>query len=218
LQNARIVSSEIAKACFKNNIHDFNIFDNEKQLEENSIKIANQAPVSNADDLLILIESIFLKGIIFKDADGNDNFRRLENTEARKFYSMFLEWRGSGKSYNEMIGNFIWYWENKKADHYIYVGTSWGEITSPYQDGIRDLYIDLSKKSRYQWVNIAIIRIKEEQDFIDYKLMPYIEILNDIGLIETTFYERIKYGTSDANMIKLLKEGISVELAKTILN
>jgi hypothetical protein len=95
---------------------------------------------------------------------------------------MLLEWRASGKSYNEMINNFIWYWDNKKSDSYIYVGTKWGEITSPYEDGFRDLYIDLSKKTPSQKINIAIIRIKEEQDFIDYKLVPYVEILNDLEL------------------------------------
>lgn len=78
------------------------------------------------------------------------------------------------------------------------------------------LYIDLSKKSPSQKVNIAILRIKEEQDFIDYKLMPYIEILNDLQLIEPNFYDRIKYGTSDIEMIKMLKEGFSIELAKVI--
>lgn len=215
LENLRVVTSEIAKACFKNNIHDFDIFENERQLEENYNNSKNIEPISTSDRLIFLIAQIFLFRIRLND-DSSANFSRIENDKAKAFYSMFLEWRGSGTSYNEMINKFIWYWENVKQDPYIYVGGRWGEITSPYQDGFRELYIDLSRKSPSQKVNIAILRIKEEQDFIDFNLMPYVEILNDLELIESSFYDRIKYGTSDTQMIKLLKEGFSIELAKVI--
>lgn len=216
LEDLRVVSSEIAKACFKNNIHDFDIFDNEKQLETNYINLKNNIqPASTPNALFNLIEQIFLSEITFKE-ESTDNFRRLLNEKAKSFYSMLFEWRASGTSYNEMINKFLWYWDKKKSDPYIYVGGRWGEITSPYKDGFMKLYIDLSKKSPSQKVNIAILRIKEEQDFIDYKLMPYIEILNDLQLIEPNFYDRMKYGTSDIEMIKMLKEGFSIELAKVI--
>jgi len=222
-QNIRKVEAEIAKACFKNNIHDFDIFENENQLNENYNNSKDVKPISNSDNLIILISKIFLWKIKLRDTN-TDNFRRLENDKAKTFYSMFLSWRASGKSYSEIINNFIWYWENKKQDSYIYVGTKWGEIPSPYEKGFRDLYIDLSKniddspRTDAQKINIAIIRIKEEQDFVDYKLMPYVEILNDLELIEEQFYNQIKYGTDDQKMIKLLKDGFSIELAKTVKN
>ncbi len=215
LENLRTVNSEIAKLCFKNNIHDFDIFENEEQLEKNYQNSKDISPVSNSDNLIFLITKIFLWKIKLNESD-TDNFTRLENDKAKMFYSMLLEWRASGKSYIEMINSFIWYWDNKKTDSYIYVGTKWGEITSPYEDGFRELYIDLSKKTPSQKINIAIIRIKEEQDFVDYQLMPYVEILNDLELIEPGFYDKIKYGTDDEEMIKMLKEGFSIELAKTI--
>lgn len=217
LENLRTVSSEIAKLCFKNNIHDFDIFENEEQLEKNYQNSKDTSPVSNSDNLIFLITKIFLWKIKLNESD-TDNFTRLENDKAKMFYSMLLEWRALGKSYSEMIYCFIWYWDNKKTDSYIYVGTKWGEMTSPYNEGHRELYIDLSTKTPSQKINIAIIRIKEEQDFVDYQLMPYIEILNDLELIEPNFYDRIKYGTDDETMIKMLKEGFSIELAKTIKN
>lgn len=215
LDNLRVVTSDIAKACFKNNIHDFDIFENERQLEENYNNSKNINPIVTPDRLIFLIAQIFLFKIKLKD-EHVDNFKRLENDKAKAFYSMFLEWRTSGTSYSEMINKFIWYWENVKEDPYIYVGSRWGEITSPYQDGFRELYIDLSRKTHSEKINIAILRIKEEQDFIDFNLMPYVEILNDLELVESSFYDKIKYGTSDAKMIKLLKEGFSIELAKVI--
>ncbi|WP_323587517.1 DEAD/DEAH box helicase family protein [Aliarcobacter butzleri] len=215
LDNLRIVTSHVAKACFKNNIHDFDIFENEIQLEENYNNSRNINLITTPDRLIFLIAQIFLFRIKLKD-DCTENFKRLENDKAKSFYSMFLEWRTSGTSYNEMINKFIWYWDNVKEDPYIYVGSRWGEIISPYKGGFRELYIDLSKKTPSDKINIAILRIKEEQDFIDFNLMPYVEILNDLNLIESSFYDKIKYGTSDTKMIKLLKEGFSIELAKVI--
>ena len=215
LDNLRIVESEIAKACFRNNVHDFDIFENQEQLEENFNNSKNTKPISTPDSLIFLIAQIFLYRINLKKTN-TDNFKRLENDKAKSFYAMLLGWRASGTSYNEMINNFIWYWNKKKRDSFIYVGTKWGEITSPYKEGFRKLYIDLSKKTSKQKINIAIIRIKEEQDFINYKLMPYIEILNDFELVELSFYDKIKYGTDDEEMIKMLKEGFSIELAKAI--
>ncbi|VVH63661.1 Helicase conserved C-terminal domain protein [uncultured Gammaproteobacteria bacterium] len=213
LVNFRVVSAEIAKACFKNNIHDFDIFENEGQLEKNYQNSKDMKPVENSNNLISLITKIFLWEIKLKERYAS--FSRLKVNKAQMFYSMFLEWRSSGTSYNEMINQFIRYW-NKKDNSYIYVGTKWGEITSPYNDGVLNSYIDLSEKTLSQKVNVAILRIKEEQDFVDYKLMPYVEILNDLTLIESKFYDKIKYGTSDLDIIKMLKEGFSIELAKIV--
>jgi hypothetical protein len=213
LVNFRVVSAEIAKACFKNNIHDFDIFENEGQLEKNYQNSKDMKPVENSNNLISLITKIFLWEIKLKERYAS--FSRLKMNKEQMFYSMFLEWRSSGTSYNEMINQFIRYW-NKKDNSYIYVGTKWGEITSPYNDRVLNSYIDLSEKTLSQKVNIAILRIKEEQDFVDYKLMPYVEILNDLTLIESKFYDKIKYGTSDLDIIKMLKEGFSIELAKIV--
>lgn len=113
LDNLRVVTSDIAKACFKNNIHDFDIFENERQLEENYNNSKNINPIVTPDRLIFLIAQIFLFKIKLKD-EHVDNFKRLENDKAKAFYSMFLEWRTSGTSYSEMINKFIWYWENVK--------------------------------------------------------------------------------------------------------
>ena len=79
-------------------------------------------------------------------------------------------------------------------------------------------YIDLRKNKSSQRVNSAIIRIKEEQDFVEYNLMKYVEVINDLDLLDTAFYEQIKYGSSDPKTICLLKNGISMELAKVLLD
>lgn len=54
------MSSEIAQACFKNNIHDFDIFDNEKQLETNYINLKDNVQLASTPTALFnLIEQIF---------------------------------------------------------------------------------------------------------------------------------------------------------------
>ena len=66
-------------------------------------------------------------------------------------------------------------------------------------------------------INLAIVRIKEEQDFLDNVLLKYIEVLNDLELLEESLYLRIKYGTDDKKIITCTKNGISLSLAKQIV-
>lgn len=62
-------------------------------------------------------------------------------------------------------------------------------------------------------MNLAIVRIKEEQDFIDNVLIKFVEVLHDLSLIEDSFYAQIKYGTDDETVICLLKNGLSLSSA-----
>lgn len=214
LENVDYVQSQIAKLCYKNNIADFNIKTFEQVLvrnlenyleEENSI-------ISSTDELLEAIFLIFLNDIEITDI----NLKRLQNLPARRFYSMILGWRSSSASYKEMIGSFIRYWRNLPDDNLlIYIGEKWGEVKRNFTD-FKPLYVDLKTKNNTQRINLAILKIKEEQDFIEFNLLKYIDILSELELINLTFYEQIKYGSSDKKIITLLKNGFSIELAKCI--
>jgi len=129
---------------------------------------------------------------------------------------MILQWRSSSASYNEMIGIFLSYWRRLSGENLvIYVGSKWGKDKRNVTDH-QPLYIDLRKRNEAQRVNVAILRIKEEQDFVEFNLLKYVEIIAELGLIEDNFYEQIKYGSSDKKIITLLKNGFSIELAKCI--
>ncbi len=67
-------------------------------------------------------------------------------------------------------------------------------------------------------MNLAIGKIKEEQDFLDFKLMPFIEVLKDLDLVDKQFYDQIKFGTSDLRLISLLQNGLSLELSRLLLD
>lgn len=214
LENVEYVQSLIAKLCYKNNISDFNIKTFEEVLIinlENYNK--NENPIiATTDELLEAIFLIFLNNIEIVDS----NLKRLQNLPARRFYSMILGWRSSSASYKEMIGSFMRYWRNLTDDNLlIYIGEKWGEVKRNFED-FKPLYVDLRSKNNTQRINLAILKIKEEQDFIEFNLLKYIDILQELELIDLPFYEQIKYGSSDTKIITLLKNGFSIELAKCI--
>ena len=61
------------------------------------------------------------------------------------------------------------------------------------------------------------MRIKEEQDFVDNYLIKYIEILNELELVEEDLYNSIKYGCKEKKNICLLKNGLSLELTNCLV-
>lgn len=207
----RYVTSEIGQLCFKNNVYDFNIHESEATLLANLEAFNVNRQIDSTEGTMDAIYQLFIKDINIVD----ENFSRLDNIAARKFYSMVLEWRTTGSSYKQMIGKFTSYWK-KLTNPIIYAGGKWGEISYD-ENTYKTLYIDLRTKSDAERVNIAILRIKEEQDYVDNNLIKYIEIVNELGLVEADFYERLKYGSADKSVICLLKNGFSIDLAKCVM-
>jgi len=203
--------SLIAQLCYKNNVHDFDIKQNEVILNKNLAE--NLLFDINAPSYLIrAIITLFTKDITIKD----EQFKRLLSLNAQRYYSMILQWRIDASPYQEMIKSLLIYWASIEND-LIYVGTKWGEINYNQRQGFRS-YVRLSEKTQKQIINLAIVRVKEEQDFLDNCLIKYVEIINDLGLIENTFYDQIKYGTDDKAIICLLKNGFTMELAKILVS
>lgn len=214
LENVVYVESEIAKLCYQNNIYDFNIKDSEKQLNINleNYMQKNNSLIENSNQLTETIYAIFISEINIT----NDNISRLNNVSARSFYSMLIEWRSRSASFKEMINSFIRYWSKLEGDNLkIFVGGKWGEEPSRFS-GWKLLYVDLSKKNDQEKINLAIVKITEEQEFIEFNLQKYIDIIYELNLINSDFYDRVKYGSSNKKTITLLKNGFSLELAKCI--
>ena len=91
----------------------------------------------------------------------------------------------------------------------VYVGR-WGDIK---RDGWKTLWTDITNKSDEDLVNLAIVRIKEEQDYLDNVIIKYIEVLNELELIDERLYKRIKYGTDNDAVIICIRNGLSLGLA-----
>ena len=119
-----------------------------------------------------------------------------------------------GFTIKEMINEVVGYWDTliEEQSSTVYVG-KWGD---KIRGGHRAYWTDITGKDRYEKVNLAIVRIKEEYDFIDNEIVKYVEILNSLELIEESLYLKIKYGTDDKTKIALFNCGISNTLSKLL--
>lgn len=217
LENVKSPISDIGRLCYANNVQDFQILPNEAKLVENLdyYKNLELGVISNAEALVEAIVSIFFSGINLDD--DSDNIVRLkDNEEARRFYAMFISWRTQGAPYPLMIRRFLNYWQRRElqGEALVYVGSTWGEEVRG--GGHRPLYVNMSQKSESERINLAIAKIKDEQEFIDFHILQYLEILFELELLDGDFYDHVKYGTSNKEIICMLKSGFSMELAKRL--
>jgi len=212
----RKTKTDIGKACFANNINELDIFEYEGVMQQRvDAIIKRKVLISETQILFNVLYEIFFKYIA--DNDKTQNLMRFQYQETRNFYNMFLNWRIKGASYNEMIASFMRHWDDlieKGEDTLVYVGR-WGDTT---RGGIRKLWTDIGKKNVKERINLAIVRIKEEQDFLDNTVIKYIEVLNDLKLLDDVLYLKIKYGTDDKLKVLLVKNGLSLGLANLVVD
>ena len=211
----RYTSTVSGKACIMNGITEFDVFAHEVTIQQQVDAYQGESlKISDSNTLLETINELFIQHL---PDNGAESLKRLENKEARNFYSMMFEWRVKNKSYAEMISLFVGYWHQlykKDRNVMVYVG-KWGDVKRPGSNVAR--YTKFVGKNRTQVVNLAIVRIKEEQDFIDNTLIKYVEVLHDLDLIEDGFYAQIKYGTDDERTICLIKNGLSLSSAMLLM-
>lgn len=210
--NLRKVKTEIGKICFANNITEFDVFDYEEEIEAKIIEYKiNNVVIGDTDALFRIL------GKLFFDKVSDNNLKRFIHEETIRFYKMFLEWRISNISLNQMINMFVKYWKqvikDKHSQNIIFVGR-WGDLRV---NGVMPMWTDISNKTDDQLINLAIVRIKEEQDFFDNKILKYIEVLNDLKLLDDNFYLQIKYGTNDEKIITCVKNGMSLYLSRKLI-
>lgn len=203
-------STEVGRACLLNNISEIDILRYEVSMQGILNEIDGQLTTSN--EILHAISEVFVP--FFKPARAYDVARRLEQESARKFYAMLIDWRSRNASYQEMIANFIRYWNESDSDE-VYVG-KWGEYAR--EGSFRESWIDISEKSYSEQVNLAIVRIKEEQDFVDNSILKFVEVLNDLGKVPEELYLQIKYGTTSSEKIRLINNGLNSALAGRLVD
>ncbi|WP_428026187.1 DEAD/DEAH box helicase [Arcobacter sp.] len=194
--------------------------------------------INSIDELLNCIDEIY--SLTFSEYY---EVARLSNDKAKKFYSMLLSWLIEGKTIQEkaslMTSFFIKYNKVNKGKGYMYVGKSRGNIGAEFINGKMNIpkdgksTINKDKKGNFKylskiWIqipenkkelyNICIIKIKIEEDFISFHLIPMIEALyeEDKGIISIELYNLVKYKSNDSFEITLMKEGISPYLAKLL--
>lgn len=215
----------IKKQCYLNDVSIGNNFDEVTQ----KIEKYHSIKVDNVEDLLFCISDIFG----FNSIDDYE-LKRLVNINARKFYSMLLNWQGSGKSIKYQTSLMCEYYK-KSNDDIIYIGvknrgnicmiSNKDELRIATEEEIKiynlkKVYIDKSKISLPDLYNLCVIKILLENNFISFKIIPYVETLHNIDetIISDRLYKYIKYGTDNEKAIILLQEGMSLYLAKTLVS
>ena len=213
LESPQRATTDIGRLCFKNRVLDFDILAHEELIDGRATELLRtRGQLTEPGAVVDAIVDVFLAGT---ELDWADDLARLTQfSSARNFYAMFLKWRAGATTYKRMIRRFLDFWQNGEGA-LVYVGSAWGDRTFG-EDGFRKMYVDIREKSEQELVNLAVAKIKEEQDFVDFRLMPYVEVLNAVGALQSSLYNRLKYGTDDAYLIAMLRNGFSLELARLV--
>jgi len=206
-----IAETDVGKISFMNNITEISIIEHEHEIAKSLEKIG-EYELKTSEELIQCIRESFIR-YIDEDLSDYRNLIRLKHKSAQQFYCMFLEWRMRSASYNEMIRSFLDYWDQEDSQKLVYVG-KWGDTT---KNGYRPLWVDINTKTNKERVNLSIVRIKEEQDFVDNIIIKYIEVLYELNLVDESLYLKIKYGTDDKRRIVMIKNGISNTLSSLLM-
>ncbi|HDO1318783.1 TPA: DEAD/DEAH box helicase family protein [Aeromonas veronii] len=215
-QQCRYVSTKIGKLMIANSISEIDVFKEEKQIDRRINKsIEANGRINDVDRLMRAIQKLFINS--FDESREYSDLLRLKEPAALKFYAMLLDWKLKQYSLKRMIRLTLRYWaklvEANNTDH-VFVG-KWGDTTfgtSKFENWVR-----ISQKDDAERINLAIVRLKDEEDFFDNKIFKFVEVLNGVGALDASFYKRLKYGTVDDVKIKLIRDGFSHSLSDLIL-
>ena len=156
---------------------------------------------------------VFIKDFI--EYIDDKEIKRLKNIEARNYYRQFI--KHSNLSLNKKIThqyNYFRYIIEHQPNTYLYIGESFGEkkLQTPDYDDPKNAYVDLKEKTYKELINLAVVKIKLEEDFVSFKLNNYFNLMIDLGLISKEEYEQIVYGTNDDTKIKYINMGLSINM------
>lgn len=208
------VSTEIGMKLLENNISGIDIFVYEEKIQLLLEELRERhGQISDSNTLMSVIYEAFISFIERNHTNQAKSLTRLESDKAQTFYAMFLDWKIENAPLGVMIGRFVRYWAGLPKNTPVFIG-SWGDVKK--EDSHREVFTYISEKTSTERINLAIVRIKEEEDFFDYFIFRFVEILNEIGLMNEKFYKLAKYGTTDKNVITMIQNGFSRGVAELL--
>lgn len=197
----------------------YNIYENSKLTIEHIFKIIDKINHSNNEwKKLTMMDKIYI--LFIKGLENNITefeFKRLSNAEARNFYEMHIS-NSHKYTLNTNINKMFEYFSKKKkttSGQEFYVGNTYGEIsksTEPYPNSSNEVYVNLATKSDKELINLAIVKLKIEDDFVSFQLNKFITMMYDFNLIDEDEYNLYIYGTTDISKSTLRKIGLSGSL------
>lgn len=158
---------------------------------------------------------LFIDG--FEDYILAKSLTRLNYETTRNYYTQFVN-NTHSLSLKEHINSIVKYFytiSNDPLRKIFFIGSSYGEISKEaiFNEGSGSRnYIDISTKSNKELVNIALIKIKIEGDYVSYTLNQYVSLLRDMNLVSEDQYNLFIYGTSKKRNTDFTKLGLSGSL------
>ena len=204
---------EIKKHIIENSI---NVFYKDLDLAiekiiENILKFKFNATYKIVD----IVNDIFV--VNNEDNIKDYELERLKNIKARNYYNNFLEITQK-LHLNERINDTLNYFlkKAKTDDPNLYIGSSYGDLSRTSEKYKNEhyngkVYVNLRKPENIL-ANIAIVKLKIEEDFISFKLNSLIVFLYEFDIIPEDYYFNYIYGTNDLNLIKFVRFGLSINV------
>lgn len=158
------------------------------------------------------IYQLFIRGMEGNITDRE--FVRLSHAATRSFYDSYMSFV-QRRSLKHNIVYLFRHFKRLIADgnNLFYVGHSYGELPWPNtRNPTFNTHIDLSQKKDPELINLAIVKLKMEDEFVSFKLNKFIIMLNDYKLITTQEYNEHIFGTNDQRKIDLTKLGLTISL------
>lgn len=222
--NAFTLADKIKKYFIQNNIDDFyNDLDFVIDLIAKKINAYKDNTNFKNADLILKIYWIFVKQLEEKITDFE--IERLKNELARNYYKNYLE-KIQKLPLKNNINSTYRYFKNKADSNEpkLFIGTTYGETTKETkkyksEKYLRNVYVDLSKykDDDSKLINLAIVKLKIEEDFVSFKLNKLINFMHDFGLISKNEYNLHTYGTENEELIKLSKIGLNVNIISKLI-
>lgn len=171
-------------------------------------------------DLIEKISTLFIRNNI--ENVSNYELARLQHDETISFYISHIRrmHRYSIKKRIELMHKyFVTRIEDGKEE--FFVGSTYGEIaksTSNYKEAFNEVYVNLRTKKRNELINLAIVKLKMEDDFVSYHLNKFVVFLHELKLITDDEYNNFAYGTTNSFDIELVKLGLNSSLVTRLRN
>lgn len=184
---------------------------------DNAVSIMNNIKNCNFSlDVIDIVRWVFTKNVTVI----NQEFSRLSNPAAVKFYKFFMAELKKG-DFAALITSQLEYQltrAERDKEPYMYVGRDYGDEMG-WNENIakgQKVYVDIRKKSRTQLINLIIVKTKVEQEFLGFQYSRAVNFLHDNGYLSNEKFNLEMYGTNDESKIQLLNLGLSFSILNVL--
>ena len=194
----------------KNNVINFYKNSSETILSiQNRIESYKNDTEYQNNNIIDKLYTVFIKDL--DESISDYEIKRLKNEQARNFYKLFL--RNTPKPLHEKIIQ-----RSTVLDKCYYIGETFGEIKHPtrFYENPKDVYVNLTNKEDKYLINLSVVKICLEEDFVNYKLNNFFNLMLYLDLISTDEYNETVLGTTSPNKIKLINLGLSINMVNRL--